>query len=73
MAPTRVDLVNHVVLVVLSLPADYPADQRPTILGGGLDDVYIFQQLHFHWGDDDTHGSEHTLNSIACGSPEIFM
>jgi Eukaryotic-type carbonic anhydrase len=58
---------------VLSLPADYPVDQRPTILGGGLDDVYIFQQLHFHWGDDDTHGSEHTLNSIPCGCPEIFI
>lgn len=25
--------------------------------------TYEFQQLHFHWGDNDTKGSEHTIMS----------
>ena len=50
--------------VQLSLPSDHPTDQRPSIAAGGLSDLYIFQQLHFHWGSDDSHGSEHTVNSI---------
>lgn len=34
------------------------------IKGGPLlnNEPYIFAQLHFHWGNDDTEGSEHTLN-----------
>lgn len=24
---------------------------------------YVFQQVHFHWGEDDQSGSEHTLNN----------
>jgi hypothetical protein len=24
---------------------------------------YVFEQLHFHWGQDDHSGSEHTLNN----------
>lgn len=31
---------------------------KPTISGGPLNGVYEFAQLHYHWGDDDTHGSE---------------
>jgi len=46
------------------MPANYPVDQIPTIRGGGLLGTYIFQQLHFHWGSDDSHGSEHQVNSI---------
>jgi len=30
--------------------------------GGNLDGSYQILQLHFHWGVDDTVGSEHTLN-----------
>lgn len=30
----------------------------PQISGGPLNGVYKFSQLHFHWGDNDTFGSE---------------
>ncbi|XP_066977821.1 uncharacterized protein [Macrobrachium rosenbergii] len=33
-----------------------------TIKAGGLLDEYTFLQFHFHWGSDDTRGSEHTVN-----------
>lgn len=31
---------------------------KPTISGGNLTGEYIFAQLHFHWGGNDTCGSE---------------
>lgn len=33
--------------------------------GYGFDRPYIFAQIHFHWGEDDSTGSEHTLNGAA--------
>jgi len=33
--------------------------------GGGLPGVYVLVQLHFHWGQDDDHGSEHLLDGRA--------
>ena len=30
--------------------------------GGGLPATFNLAQLHFHWGDDNNEGSEHTLN-----------
>ncbi|XP_076029093.1 putative carbonic anhydrase 3 [Oratosquilla oratoria] len=33
----------------------------PTMSGGLLDDTYTFVQLHFHWGESDDLGSEHTV------------
>lgn len=35
---------------------------HPYIYGGPLgDQKYIFEQLHFHWADHDSSGSEHTV------------
>lgn len=34
------------------------ADERPTINGGPLKGNYEFAQLHFHWGENDSIGSE---------------
>ena len=34
----------------------------PLISGGGLPGTYQLAQFHFHWGDDSTKGSEHTVN-----------
>ncbi|XP_052861206.1 carbonic anhydrase 2 [Anopheles cruzii] len=34
---------------------------RPFIVGGVLGSKYIFEQLHFHWGQEDGSGCEHTL------------
>ncbi|KAL6729412.1 hypothetical protein Aduo_000466 [Ancylostoma duodenale] len=37
---------------------------QPYISGGGLSGKYYLQQFHFHWGDSDTTGSEHTLDLL---------
>lgn len=36
-------------------------DYAPGITGGGLPDYFIFDSLHFHWGKDNSWGSEHTI------------
>jgi len=36
-------------------------ESLPKIMGGPLHGVYQFAQLHFHWGDNDTFGSEDTI------------
>lgn len=40
-------------------------DKAITVSGGGLGATYVLEQLHFHWGDNDGLGSEHTVD----GSP----
>ena len=32
------------------------------LAGGPLSGEYQMLQLHFHWGEDDTRGSEHTID-----------
>jgi carbonic anhydrase len=32
--------------------------------GYGFDRPYIFAQIHFHWGEDNEEGSEHTINGM---------
>lgn len=34
----------------------------PLLSGGPLNGVYEFAQLHFHWGNNDTHGSEDEID-----------
>lgn len=36
----------------------------PYIFGGPLDNEYEIEGLHFHWGDKNNRGSEHTLNDM---------
>lgn len=38
------------------------ADTKPTVSGGPLNGEYEFAQLHFHWGSNDSRGSEDQLN-----------
>lgn len=35
--------------------------KRPFISGGPLNQRYLFEQLHFHWAENDAEGCEHTL------------
>lgn len=35
---------------------------KPTLSGGPLKGEYEFAQLHFHWGDEDSHGSEDEID-----------
>ena len=48
---------------MLELKANDQNDDFPSISGGGLNSTYIFQQLHFHWGTDDSRGSEHRIDN----------
>eukprot|EP00092_Neocalanus_flemingeri_P015906 GFUD01017223.1.p1 GENE.GFUD01017223.1~~GFUD01017223.1.p1 ORF type:complete len:367 (-),score=92.28 GFUD01017223.1:416-1516(-) len=43
--------------VIATLPGDVGV-----LSGGPLDGDYQILQLHFHWGSNDTQGSEHTLD-----------
>ena len=44
---------------------DSPNNFTAQINGGGLNGTYQFAQLHFHWGDTNERGSEHTKNGQA--------
>ena len=51
-------LISHQQLdVIATLPGDVGI-----LSGGHLQDDYQILQLHFHWGADDSKGSEHTLD-----------
>ena len=44
-----------------------PSDKSKHILHGGAlmgKNKYEFLQFHFHWGSDDSHGSEHTVDGF---------
>ncbi|XP_026482533.1 carbonic anhydrase 2-like [Ctenocephalides felis] len=60
--PSAMELVNNGHSVQLS--ATYFGGRRPTISHGPLVGDYTFEQLHFHWGGDDQHGSEHVVNGV---------
>ncbi|XP_047740256.1 carbonic anhydrase 9-like, partial [Hyalella azteca] len=45
----------------LSLTGTFPMG-LPLLSGGGLIGVYEVTNLHFHWGSDDSQGSEHTID-----------
>lgn len=38
------------------------SNDKPTITGGPLHGTYEFSQLHFHWGENDTFGSEDLID-----------
>lgn len=38
--------------------------ETPYIFGGLLQNEYIFEGLHFHWGARNNRGSEHILDDI---------
>jgi len=40
--------------------------EAPSLIGGPLHkDTYVFEQLHFHWSDDDKGGCEHIFEGLA--------
>lgn len=38
---------------------------QPHLSGGILKERYIFEQMHFHWGESDNIGSEHIIDGKA--------
>lgn len=63
--PTAVHLKNngHTVLVTM----DFEKGKIPTLQGGPLErkTPYQLEQFHFHWGENDTVGSEDRINNYA--------
>ncbi|XP_051157754.1 carbonic anhydrase 2-like [Leptopilina boulardi] len=53
-------MVNNGETVKITLTGD----RIPSTIKGGplLDDVYEFENVHFHWGENNCRGSEHTIN-----------
>jgi len=56
------DTTSNLTLINNGHSAQMSTTGAPTISGGGLDETFNFQQLHFHWGSDSTKGSEHTID-----------
>lgn len=46
----------------MAFDKDAPSIAEGPLKGKG---IYQFQQLHFHWGEDNTVGSEDRINDIA--------
>ena len=44
---------------------DVLSGNTAALTGGPLSDTYNVLQLHFHWGSDDTKGSEHFYDGMA--------
>ncbi|GAB6030171.1 Carbonic AnHydrase [Chamberlinius hualienensis] len=57
--PKVMKLFNNGHTIAMSLGKN---DITPTLSGGGLKDYYVFDSLHFHWGKDNSAGSEHTVS-----------
>lgn len=54
---TEIKNNGHTVIVTMGF------EDAPTISGGPLNGTYKFSQFHFHWGDNDTMGSEDKINN----------
>lgn len=57
--PYTSTLTNNGHTVMLQINGTEPI----TVSGGPLKETYTFEQLHFHWGADDSSGSEDTINN----------
>ncbi|XP_015120062.1 carbonic anhydrase 1 [Diachasma alloeum] len=59
--PDSMRIVNNGHTVQIN-PTWLNASDRPYLIGGPLQGQYILEQFHFHWGQNDSVGSEHTFN-----------
>ncbi|KAL5289937.1 CA14.2 family protein [Megaselia abdita] len=59
MFPESTEIKNngHTVIVTMNF------QEAPKISGGPLNGSYKFSQFHFHWGENDTFGSEDTIDN----------
>lgn len=55
---------HSLMIVAPKLNADGQSERLPYIFGGKLTAEYEFEGLHFHWGDINSRGSEHTFNGV---------
>ncbi|XP_033306276.1 carbonic anhydrase 2-like [Bombus bifarius] len=61
-APRKLKLTNTGLTVILS--AKWPQG-RPYLSGGPYEGNYTFAQVHFHWGENEMRGSEHTVDGAS--------
>lgn len=55
---SEVEVVND----GFTLEAKYVGGSRPSITGSAANgDVFLFDEIHFHWGSSDNSGSEHAI------------
>ncbi|ESO11606.1 hypothetical protein HELRODRAFT_71763 [Helobdella robusta] len=66
--PSKIVVTNNGHTVTVSLPNDVL-----TIRDGGLDSQYTFAQFHFHWGSNDSYGSEHLDHNKAYSAELHFV
>lgn len=68
----RLDLVNtgHTLSLKLRHSEESANDGSPGVLYKGA--FYQFSELHFHWNENDTAGSEHTINGSSYAA-ELHM
>ncbi|XP_051175813.1 carbonic anhydrase 2 isoform X2 [Leptopilina boulardi] len=57
--PRMAEITNNGHTVMVVMDENIPA----RVFGGPLNDTYIFEQMHFHWGEKDTEGSEDLINN----------
>lgn len=50
--------------IIVKLIGKWKNGNVPYISGGPLLDDYVFGQIHFHWGPNDTYGAEHTMHGF---------
>ncbi|XP_018328030.1 carbonic anhydrase 15-like [Agrilus planipennis] len=62
--PGPLKLHNNGHTVVLTIGPESRHRRVPYIFGGMLADEYVFESLHFHWGDVNSLGSEHEFNDV---------
>ncbi|XP_004922913.1 carbonic anhydrase 7 [Bombyx mandarina] len=67
--PGPLTITNTGHSVALTIPKYTSEEEKkgfrlPYIFGGPLDNEYEIDGLHFHWGDKNNRGSEHTLNDM---------
>jgi len=60
--PNQLFLLNNGHSVQVNIPQ---SSQIVLISQGGLQSVYMLEQFHFHWGETNSEGSEHTVNGKA--------
>ena len=54
-------LIHSIIVIPVEVKAN--CETCLSMTGGPFgDDIYNFNQLHFHWGSDNEQGSEHYIN-----------
>jgi len=62
LAPLKATIINNGHTAKMTM-VPVSGEMTPMMSGGGLGHSYKFAQVHFHWGEDESKGSEHLKSS----------